>query len=328
MQSLRHMLMAMVAILAGILALTGSSQAGYPNKPVTILVGFPAGGPTDLGARALAKAAEPFFPQPMTVVNKPGGGSVLATNEVVHARPDGYTLGGILNNTLTVSPHLSLSLPYKGPDDITPLMHYLGQHLAFNVRADSPFKTAQEMIAYAKANPGKLRIAHSGLGSATHILLESLVALGVPLTMVPMEGAAPVMMALLGGHVDGLVLNIGPVLPHIRAGKFRYLAVFAEEREKVIPELANVPTFKEVGYNVLTDCPEYYISAPNGTPKAVTDMLYEALVKAAKSPTYQSFLGDNGFQTPGGTAEIRKVLNESYKFYKEFLPKIGLKPQK
>ncbi len=329
MTSLKTACVIVAVVVGSIFTGVGVGQAAYPNKPVTILVGFPPGGPTDLGARALSKAIEPFFPQPMTVVNKPGGGSVLATNETIHARPDGYTLGAILNTTLTVSPHLSPSLSYKGPEDIFPILHYLGQQIVFVVSADGPYKTMKDLIAYAKANPGKIRMGHSGIGTSTHIHLESLIQLGVPLTHVPFEGASPVMTALLGGHIDGLILNVLPTLPHVRAGKFRYLALFAEERYKALPELVEVPTLKELGYPVLTEGTDFFICAPNGTPKEITDMLHDALLKAEKSPFYQKFAQENViFMSYKGTAEIRKDWNESYKFYKDFLPKIGLKPQK
>jgi tripartite-type tricarboxylate transporter receptor subunit TctC len=331
MKSVRIVIMLTVFVLAMVFAGQGIVQAAdYPIKPVTIVVGFPPGGPADLTARALVKAVEPFFPQPMTVVNKPGGGSVLATNEVSHAKPDGYLLGSILNTTVTVSPHLSLSIPYKGPDDVFPIIHYLGQSILFVVHADSPFKTMNEVVKYAKANPGKLRIGHSGIGTSTHIHLESLIReAGVPLTHVPFEGASPVMTALLGKHTDGLLLNQLPTLPHVKAGKFRYLALFADERIKVVPELAIVPTMKELGYKVLADGTDFFIGAPNKTPKEITDMLFNALLKAEKTDFYQNFCKDNVVSLSyAGTENIRKDWNEKFKMYKTFLPSIGLKPSK
>jgi tripartite-type tricarboxylate transporter receptor subunit TctC len=313
-------LMAAAFVFAGVV-----TAADYPKKPVSILVGFPPGGPTDLTARALAKAAEPFFPQPFTVVNKAGGGSVLATNELVRSTPDGYTLGALDISALTVSPQLVKNLSYKGPDDVIPIIQYLGQQIVFVVRADSPFKTMKEMIEYAKANPGKLRIGHAGIGTTTHIHMESLRVLGFPITQVPFAGAAPTVTALLGGHIDGLMLNVLPTLPHVKAGKFRYIGLFADERYRDLPELADVPTLKELGYNVLTEGSDYFISAPKGTPKEILDMLYNALLKAEKTDFYKDFCKKNVvFVSSAGNAEIKKQLEASYNFYKEFLPKIGL----
>jgi tripartite-type tricarboxylate transporter receptor subunit TctC len=328
MKTFRMGILVMAALLATVFTFEGMGQAAdYPKKPVQIIVGFPPGGPTDLTARALAKAAEPFFPQPFTVVNKPGGGSVLATNEVVRAAPDGYTLGALDISALSVSPQLVKNLSYKGPDDIIPIIHYLTQQIVFVVRTDSPFKTMKEIIEYAKANPGKLRIGHAGIGTTTHIHLASLKVLGFPVTDVPFAGAAPTVTALLGGHIDGLMLNVLPTLPHVKSGKFRYIGLFADERYREIPELIDVSTLKELGYNVLTEGSDYFISAPKGTPQEITDMLYNALLKAEKTDFYQKFCKDNiVFLTYKGAADIRKQLNESYKFYTDFLPKIGLAP--
>lgn len=328
MKSVRIVIMLTVFVLAVVFSGQEIGQAAdYPKKPVQIIVGFPPGGPTDLTARALAKAAEPFFPQPFTVVNKPGGGSVLATNEVVRSAPDGYTLGALDISALSVSPQLVKNLSYKGPDDIIPIIHYLTQQIVFVVRTDSPFKTMKEIIDYAKANPGKLRIGHAGIGTTTHIHLASLKILGFPVTDVPFAGATPTVTALLGGHIDGLMLNVMPTLPHVKAGKFNYLSLFADERYTAIPELANVPTLKEMGYNVITEGSDYFISAPKGTPQDIVDMLYNGLLKAQKTEFYQKFAKDNVvYLTYKGTAEIKKQLDESYIFYKNFLPKVGLVP--
>jgi tripartite-type tricarboxylate transporter receptor subunit TctC len=328
MKSVRIVIMLVLFALVAVFAGQEICQAAdYPKKPVQIIVGFPPGGPTDLAARALAKAVEPFFPQPFTIVNKAGGGSVLATNEVVRAAPDGYTLGALDISAISVSPQLAKNLSYKGPDDIIPIIHYLTQQIVLVVRTDSPFKTMKEVIEYAKANPGKLRIGHAGIGTTTHIHLASLKVLGFPVTDVPFAGAAPTVTALLGGHVDGLILNVLPTLPHVKSGKFKYISLFADERYKEIPELIDVPTLKELGYNVLTEGSDYFISAPKGTPQEIVNMLYNALLKAEHTDFYQKFCRDNIiFLTYKGSADIKKQLNESYKFYADFLPKIGLVP--
>jgi tripartite-type tricarboxylate transporter receptor subunit TctC len=327
MKTFRMVSLMIAILLAAVFTFGGLCQAAsdYPNRPVQVLCGFPPGGPTDLTARALFKAAEPLFPKPFTVVNKTGGGSVIAANDVVKAAPDGYTLGAADGFTYTCSPHLLKNPPYKGPEDISPIINYYRANAVFIIRADSPFKNMKEIIKYAKENPGKLRIGHAGIGSGTHIHLLSLTVLNVPVTDVPFTGAAPAITALLGGHVDGIVMHVLPTLPHVRSGKLRYVGIFADEPSKAIPELVGVPTLKQLGYNTVTDGSDFFIGAPKGTPSQIVDMLYNVFLKAEKTEFFQDFCQKNVVGlTYKGPAELKKQLNENYAFYKDFLPKIGM----
>ncbi len=301
--------------------------AEYPQKPVQILVGFTAGGSADLSARALAEAAKPFFPKTFAVVNRPGGGSVLATSELIKAAPDGYTLGLLDISALSVSPHLRSDLPYKpGVEDVRPIISCTIGHLAFAGKADAPWKTMNELIEYAKANPGKIRVGHAGLGSTSHLHLMSLKVAGVPLTDVPFQGAAPSITALLGGHIEGVVMSVTPFLPHVRAGKLRYLGYFGDERDSTVPELKDVPTLKELGYNVITEGTPYFIAAPKGTPQRILDTLHDTFVKAEKSDFYRKFCLENMFIIElKGAAELKKDIESAYTFYGDFLTRAGMK---
>ncbi len=300
--------------------------AEYPIKPVQLIVCFPPGGPADLSARALAEAVKPFFPKPLAVVNKPGGGGVLGTSELVAAAPDGYTLGQVDISSVAASPHLQAGLPYKGPGDVQYIISHVTAQNGFAVKADAPWKTMKDMIEYAKANPGKLRIGNSGIGSTTHLHFLSLKVLGVPMTEVPFAGAAPCFTALLGGHIEGLVLNLAPILPHVKAGKLKWLAVFTEERVTDAPELKDVPTFKELGYKVITEGTAYSIAAPKGTPQKVLDLLYDSLLKAEKSDYFQKFGRDNLLAVElKGPADLKKEAEKAYAFYGDFIEKSGLR---
>jgi len=305
------------------------SAAEYPQKPVQILVGMTPGGPTDLAARALGEASKPFFPKPFTVINRPGGGSALATNDLIKSAPDGYTLINVLTTALTATPHIEPTLPYKGPQDIQPIISSVNAQMILAIRADAPWKTARELIDYAKANPGKLRIGNAGIGAATHLHYLSLKFAGVPMTEVPFNGAAPAITALLGGHIEGIVMNIMPVLPHVKAGKLRYIALFTEERVKDVPELQGIPTLKELGYkDALTEGSAYFIAAPRGTPQRIIDLLYDAFLKAEKSDFFQSFARENVLAVElKGPAQLKKELESSYIFYRDFVKKAGLKPK-
>ncbi len=306
--------------------------AEYPQKPVQILVGFPPGGAADLSTRALVEAAKPFFPKPFIVVNKPGGGSVLATNEMVQSAPNGYTLCNVLIASLTSSPHLESGLPYKGPEDVQPVISVINSQNTITVKADAPWKTMTDLIDYAKANPGKLRIGNAGVGTPTHLHYLSLKLAGVPMSEVPFAGGPQAIMALLGGHIEGASVNVTNVLPHIRAGKLKILALFTEERVNDVPELQGVPTLKELGYgNTITEGAGYAICAPRGTPPKIIDILHEGLLKAEKSEPFQKFGRDNVLALElKGPDELKREFERSYTFYRDFIKKTGLKmtPQK
>ncbi len=323
-----------ILIMVALTLLTGGtiSAAEYPAKPVTILVGFTAGGPADLSARALAEAAKPFFPKPLAVVNKPGGGSVLATNDMIQSAPDGYTLCNVVTAAVTTSPHLEASLPYKGPEDCQPIISTCYSAAILATRADAPWKTAKELFDYAKANPGKIRVGNAGIGTTTHFHFLSLKFAGVPMSEVPFPGAPQATAAVLGGHIEGIVLAPLMVLPHVKAGKLRIIAMYTEERIKDVPELRDVPTLKELGYkDTLTDGTEYFLAAPKKTPQAIIDLLHDSLLKAEKSEFYQNFARDNVLAVElKGPAQLKTQLEKSFSFYREFIKKTGLKlpPQK
>jgi tripartite-type tricarboxylate transporter receptor subunit TctC len=301
----------------------------YPTRPVQILIGNIPGGPSDLGTRALIEAAKQYFPQPFVPVNKPGGGGTIMTYELIRSAPDGYTIGLITQTFVTVNPHLQSNIPYKGPNDIQPIISMFDVQEVLVVKADSQFKTVQEFIAYAKANPGKLRVGFAGVGTGTHTHLMSLKLAGVPVTEVPLVGAADSITALLGGHIEGVVLNVGPVLPHVRAGTLKYLALFTEQREESIPELKGVPTLWELGYkDTLTDGAQYVLIAPKNTPTKIVTMLHDVFLKAQKSESFQKFCRDNGFVTAfRGPDQLKSELEKNFQYYGVFLKKAGIEKQ-
>ncbi len=302
--------------------------AEYPQKPVQILVGFPPGGPADLAARALAEASKPFFPKPFTVVNKPGGGSVLAVNDVIRAEPDGYTIGIVVISALTASPFLE-SLPYKGPEDIQPIISCIHSPTIFAAKVDAPWKNMPDFISHAKASPGKMRVGNPGVGTTAHLYYLSLKYLGVPMTEVPFTGAATAVTALLGGHIEGVVLNVTGVLPHVKAGKLKFLALFSESPINDIPELRGVPTFKELGYNVITEGAAFFMAAPKKTPQKIMDMLYDTFLKAQKTELFQKFARDNVLEVPmKGPDELRKEMDRTYILFGDFIKKTGIGKQK
>jgi tripartite-type tricarboxylate transporter receptor subunit TctC len=256
------MIILLLLILIGSIP-SGTKAADYPEKPATMLVGFPNGGPADLVARALAETVKPFFAKPVIVVNKPGGSSAIATAELIRSAPDGYTLCTVFSPAVTISPFVT-SLPYKGPSDLQPIINAIKSVSFFIVRGDAPWRTMKEALEYAKANPGKLRVGSPGIGSGGHLCLENLKELSkIDMTHVPFEGAAPMIAALLGGHIEAIQGSSGGAVSGLlKAGKVKFLANYDAKRVSLFPE---VPTFTEMGYNVMDATSYYYVGAPKRT---------------------------------------------------------------
>nr|MDA8218830.1 tripartite tricarboxylate transporter substrate binding protein [Dehalococcoidales bacterium] len=204
----------LVAWLLILMAIPAGCQNGagrvYPDKPVTIIALDPAGGPTDIVARQLAEAAKPFFPQPLVVINRPGGAGTIAAAEVAKAAPDGYTIGLQAVGPLALQPHRN-QLPYQGPRDFTPIIKLVDQPLVLAVRADSSRQTASDLLRDAQASPGRIRVALPGAGTIAQLVLTELRRqTGAVFTPVPFGSAGEAVLALLGGEVEAAV--VGP--PH------------------------------------------------------------------------------------------------------------------
>jgi tripartite-type tricarboxylate transporter receptor subunit TctC len=298
--------------------------ATYPTRSIRLVAPFAPGGPVDLVGRAYAEALKPLLPQPVEVVNKPGGGGVTGTVETITSKADGYTL--VLNTSMTVAgtPQLQPDMPLKGPQDVTPIITGFIVSNVLCVGADQPWKTMKDLLAYAKANPGKVRIAHAGIGSPTHTPLAHLeMVAGVDFTDVPQGGAAPAVTAVLGNQIEGLVLNATAVDAHVKAGKMRVLATFTQKRLADLDP--NAPTFKELGYNVMTEGSTFLVMGPRDLPREVNNVLYNAFKKAQQTPAFQNFIKKNLILVDDrGVDEWTKQLQDDYKFYSTFLKQIGL----
>lgn len=297
---------------------------GYPTRPVTLLVGFSAGGPADLTARALAEAVKPSFSQPLEVVNRPGGAAAVATAELVRARPDGYTLCMCYGPALTLVPHIS-EVPYKGPQDVQPIIIGTIAPFFLVVRVDAPWQDAKQFIEYARQNPGRVRIGHSGVGSLGHVGLELLnLRAGLNITGVPFPGAADAVRALLSGDVDGINVNPGAVTGQLAARQFKLLAAYTDQR---VAGFEGVGTFKEAGYDVTTRSSIYFVAAPKDTPRDLVQRLYETFKQAIESPGFQKFAKDNGFLTRTDVTpdQLSTMLAQDYQFFGELARQINLR---
>lgn len=254
------------------------AQQAFPSGPVRLIVTFPAGGPTDITARALAEATARQLGQPVLVENRPGAAGTLGFAALATAKPDGLTVAMTPVTGLRVSQMENTSWnPLK---DVQYVIGLTGYVFAVVVRTDAPWKTMKELADHLKANPDKVTFGSHGVGSSMHMAMEELSGRqGWKAIHVPFKGSADMMTALVGGHVDVALESTGAV-PQVEAGRARVLATFTEQRAAVWP---NAPTLKELGYDIVQISP-YGIGAPAATPPAIVRALHDAFRKGAEDP--------------------------------------------
>src|SRR5512134_812539 len=304
-------------------AATLAQAQAFPARPVTLLITFPTGGPTDIAGRALAEATAKYLGQPVVVENRPGATGTLGAAALVNARPDGYTVS-MTPITVFRLPHMD-NVAFDPIKDIRYVMGVSGYVFAVIVRADAPWKTMQELVAYAKANPEKVTYGSHGIGGSVHLAMEELsAAQGVKFTHVPYKGSADMLTAMLGGHINVAVDSTGAV-PHVAAGKARVLAVFTEKRAAVWPE---VPTLLELGYGIVSTSP-YGIGVPAATPDAVVKTLHDAFKKGLEDPAHVKVL--EKYNQPvwyQSSEDYTKFARETYERERQIIQRIGLAKKK
>lgn len=267
------------------LAGTGSLWAqSYPERPITFICPWPAGGTADQSMRALCTVASRVLGQAVAVENRAGASGMIGSKALASAKPDGYTIGQI---PISVTRFSQLGTLQADPrKDFTYLARTSGQTFGIAVPANSPFKTLRDLVAAAKASPGIVTYAHAGIGGATHVGMEEFAAAaGLQLSHVPYKGGAEALQGVLGGHVDALA-DSSSWAPHVQAGKLRLLATWGEQRP---PRFKDTPTLREMGYDVVVDAPNG-IGAPRGLPPAVEAKLREAFRVAVASPEFKSVI--------------------------------------
>jgi len=277
----RQLMFAASAALAGPLA----AQTRYPERPVTLLDPFTAGGNTDYFSRVLAEEMGKLLGQPMIVENKAGGGGAVGAETVARAKPDGYMLGMGTVSTLVANPAVNKALRYDPLSDFTLITTLVTLPSATVVLASSPFRTLDDVIKAAKARPGVVSFASPGVGSAGHVLLEHFSHLaGVKFNHVPYRGSGPMQNDLMGGQLDVMSDNIPALMPHILSGKLRVLAVRDLKR---LPQLPSAPTLKELGFEPVSQPLWFGLVGPAGLPKDLVKRLGETAHQAMKSPAFQ-----------------------------------------
>jgi tripartite-type tricarboxylate transporter receptor subunit TctC len=295
----------------------------YPARPVRWIVPFPAGGAADIVARLMGQCLSERLRQSFVIENRPGAGTNIGTESVVHSTPDGYTL-------LFVSPSAAINaslydkLSFNFIRDIAPVASFVRTPDVLEVNPSVPAKTVPEFIAYAKANPGKINYASSGNGTVQHLAGELFkVMAGVDMVHVPYRGDAFALTDLIGGQVQAMFGNMAPSIEHIRIGKLRALAVTTATRSEVLPDVPTVadfvPGYEAVGW--------FGMGVPNGTPAEIVDNLNKAVSSAIADPKTKAQLAELGYAgIAGSPADFRKLIVDETEKWGKVVKLSGAKP--
>jgi tripartite-type tricarboxylate transporter receptor subunit TctC len=313
-------------LLAALALSTGFAHAqGWPSKPVRFIVPFPPGGSTDLAARTLADKLTRAFGAQFVVENRAGGGGAIGTTDVARAAPDGYTI------LFAADPVTTLQLVVKNLQfdvlrDFTAVTQVTTQPLAVAVHASLPIKTLQELVAYAKANPGKLSFAHSGTGTGQHMSGELLKKMaGIDMVHVPYKGGGPAVQDLVGGQVPMGVLGSTPLIPHHKAGRIRIVAFTSKERFAPMPE---IPTVHESGFPGFDTGQWLGLLVPRGTQAEVVSRLHGETVKALALSDVKERLAQAALEPVGNTPQqFEAVIRADIERWSKLGRELGLEPQ-
>lgn len=316
----RQVLGSAAALAAPALLPAGAlAQEKFPSRAVTLIAPWPAGGSSDGVMRAFGKSASSALGVPVIVENRPGVGGTLGASAMLQAKPDGYTVTQLPLGIYRL-PHMQ-AMPFHPVNDITHIVCLTGYTFGIACVPDAPFKNIQEMVAYAKANPGKLEYGHTGTGTTPHLAIEEFSAkAGIQLNPVPFKGSAEIMQAILGGHIR-MMSGTTEFAPHVQSGKLRLLATLGSQRNKAFPD---VPTVKESGWDTISESP-FGIGGPKGMDPAVVKVLHDAFkatlddpeVKAALDKFYQPVIYMN-------TADYTAYAARTFAAEKATIERLGL----
>jgi len=267
-------------------------QAAYPDKPIKIIIGFPAGGPLDAHIRLLVDKLQSALGQTVIIDYKAGAGGTVGAQFVAQSPPDGYTLLLANTGTMVINPAIYTKAPYDTLKDFQPIARTAQQPLALIVNKDVPVNSLKELIAYAKANPGKLNYGSAGNGGISHLVPEMLKSeTGIFMVHIPFKGSAPAFTDLIAGHVQFMAESVPQAANYAKQGKVKALAVTSAKRNSALP---NTPTVIETGVANLEVVGFYGILAPKGTPPDVTNKLSQAFKETLESPDIQKRMIEQG----------------------------------
>jgi tripartite-type tricarboxylate transporter receptor subunit TctC len=317
--------MRLLSILALFLPMLAWAQS-YPTKPVRMVIGFPAGGPADIFGRSLAQGMSAEFGQPVIVENIGGVGGLLGVERGVKAAPDGYTLVFNSASPLVIAPFSFAKLPFDIKKDIALITVAVRVPEVLAVHPSVPVNNFAELLAYAKANPGKVNFGSAGAGSITHLAGELLkVEAKIDIVHVPYKGAAPAVTDLVGGQVQMGIFDVPVLLQHIRSGKLKALAITSEKRAETLPD---VPTTVELKYPNVTSDNWYGLIMPGATPAAIQSRVHAAASAALNSAAVKDqFAKVGGVASPGTPQDYARFLESEQAKWGKVVTAIGFKEQ-
>lgn len=304
------------------IGLTGAAaQEKYPSRPIEMVIPTAAGGGTDISLRMLAEIAEPTLGQKIVVVNKPGGGGTVGMAQIVQARPDGYTIGGLWNAPLTMTPHM-LPAPYKN-SDYAAVTLVTASPTILCVKAAFPANDGKGFIEELRKNPGKYTYGNDGVGGTIQLASERVFSkLGVKARPIPFAGAGETLKAFLGGHIDIYGGSIPPIMPYVKDKSAKCLMVTSAERNASVPEAAGLADLGAPGEATVL---WRGIIAPRTLPADRLAVLQKAFAEAAQSAKFKDFMQKRGEEAKGSSsAEFRKLIDSEYEAMGKVMAAIGL----
>ena len=310
---------------AGVLACSNAMAQAYPSKPVRFVVPYPAGGPFDEVARAVAHLLTPVWGQQVIVDNRSGAGGSIGADVVAKSPPDGYTM--LLGNSgpITVNPNLRRDLQYDPLRDLAPVTQIIAAPMVLVVHPSLPVHSVKDLVRLAKASPGRLNYASAGIGNLQHLAMESLQSMAhIKMNHVPYKGAAPAFIDLLSGQVDLMFANIVGVLPHIWARKVRPLAISAAQGSPVLPGVpgiaATLPQFDLDGWMGI------FVRA--GAPPEIIAKMHKDIAAAIGNKDFRERFSKRGAQvTVGGPEGLARIIREETVLYAKIIKTAGIKPE-
>jgi tripartite-type tricarboxylate transporter receptor subunit TctC len=313
-------------LAASLLCISSAIAAdAYPTKPVRFVITFPAGGPTDTVVRLVGERLTHDWGQPMIIDNRGGAGGIVGTEIVAHAAPDGYTFLVGTAGGMTINPALRTNLPYDPFRDFAPVGMLVQNPQILVAHPSVQAKNVKELVALAKANPGKLNFASAGTGTATHLGLELFkLTTGTDVVHVPYKGGAPATTDLIAGQVQLLWVSIPSVLPHVKGGRLRALAVSTSKRSASAPD---VPTVAESGYPGFDYSNWNALFAPAKTPAPIVKKVNASVVNALRQPDVAQRLSSQGADpAPGTPEELARYMRADADKWRKVIRTAGIKP--
>ena len=307
------------------LALPPARAQSYPAKPIRLIIPFPPGGATDIFGRVLAQKLGELIGQAVVIENRPGAGGVIGSEMASKAAPDGYTILLATTSTHSIGPALNPKMPYDARRDFVPVIHLADATNILIASPTLPVNNLKELIAYAKANPGKLNFGSSGNGTIVHLTGEQFkAATGTFIVHIPYKGTALTIPDLIAGQIAFVFDNIASALPHVRSGKVKSLGISQLKRSPLVPD---IPTMDEAGMKGFESNTYFGVFAPAGTPAPIVRRLNAEINKALQAADFRERLGALGAEPVGGPPEaLARAVARDFDKYAAVIKRAGIKP--